>query len=217
MRKTKASMARCAMVLLYMTVNTGLLAGCGAPVYEMQAVSGPDVRENIRMDSAFSSGEETGSVLPEETAESAEENGEILVYVCGSVRKSGVYTLPYGARVYEAVEAAGGMTESADETALNQADLLSDGQQITVPEKRAPGEPVQETAGGNPPEPEKGNINTADESELTTLKGIGASRAADIVAYRKEHGPFETIEDIMQVSGIKSSVFGRIQDSITVG
>lgn len=159
--------------------------------------------------SAFLIGEES---IPEEEESAAEESAaEICVYVCGAVRVPGVYTLPAGSRVYEAIRMAGGLSEDADERAINQAEVLADGQQVTVFTK------AEALSENENPAGVKVNINTAGVSELMRLTGIGESRAKDIIAYRKEHGAFSVPEDIMKVSGIKEAVYDKIKDDITVG
>lgn len=138
----------------------------------------------------------------------------IFVYVCGAVREPGVYELPAGSRVYEAVAAAGGMTEQADEKSLNQAGVLEDGQQITVyTAEEAAALPVQDGTGTSG---EKVNLNTASRDALMTLPGIGEAKADAILAYRDEHGGFKSTEEIQQVEGIKEKVFEKIKDQIEV-
>ena len=135
----------------------------------------------------------------------------LFVYVCGKVNRPGVYELPSGSRIYEAIESAGGMTEDARVEAINQALLCEDGMQITVPGQDD--EILQEIKAK-----EKGliNLNTADVATLTTLKGIGETRAEAIVAYREENGLFKAKEDVMNVPGIKQGAYEKIKDSITV-
>lgn len=168
-----------------------------------------------------------------------------IVHICGAVQNPGVYELPEGSRVMDAVEAGGGFLEEADQAACNLAQPIIDGCQIYIMTKeessaldetaRRAGiweaeEPVmsgslpasgQTAASGNAAvtsgtDAGKVNINTADVSALKTLSGIGDSRAAAIVAYREEHGTFTCIEDIMKVSGIKQAAFEKIKDRITV-
>jgi competence protein ComEA len=170
---------------------------------------------------------------PQTTAQSADVESlqpAIMVYVCGCVRSPGVYGFDEGARFYEAIEAAGGFTEEAEETYMNLAAYLSDGIKIYVP---AVGETTADQAvsgTGQLPAADgtsssvgmadqgtsdgKIDINTADEDALQTLPGIGPSRAADIVSYRKKNGPFSSIEDIMKVPGIKEAAFSKIRDMI---
>ena len=139
--------------------------------------------------------------------------------VTGAVKEPGVVTLSEGARVYEAIAEAGGFSDDAAVELVNQAALLSDGQQIRVYtcEEAAQGavsvveeQGTKETAQG------KININQAGAEELMTLPGIGESKAADIIRYREENGGFERIEDIMNISGIKEAVFSKIKDKIVI-
>lgn len=169
--------------------------------------------------------EVTEENLKEDTKEdkkealSKEETRELYVYVCGEVKEPGVYELKPGSRVYAAVQAAGGMTEEADPNYLNQAESLTDGQRIYVPSGKeteasvglsGDTEPVGETESG------KVNLNTAGKEELMTLTGIGEAKAESIMRYRKEHGGFQKPEDLMKIEGIKSGVFNKIKEQITV-
>lgn len=174
----------------------------------------------------------------------------IWVHVCGAVRKAGVYELPAGSRVFEAVQEAGGFAADADESYVNQAQRLSDGAKLVIPtveqvkeaavdsrtdagqigiveqagvqqdgygvsdagtgDGAGQTDPVSVAADG------RININTASEAQLCEIPGIGATRAAAIAAYRQEHGGFSSIEEIMNVSGIKEGTYAKIKDRITV-
>lgn len=157
----------------------------------------------------------------------------VFVHVCGEVVFPGVYEMPAGSRVYEAVEMAGGCTENGAADYLNMAQEVSDGMKIQVPDREeakrlseqqpglGAGISGGQTAGtgsgqGQAAGQVKVNINTASRGELMTLTGIGQARADDIIRYRQEHGSFKRIEDIMKVSGIKEAAFQKIKDSITV-
>lgn len=137
---------------------------------------------------------------------------------------SGVYELRTDARIYEALEAAGGMTEDAAADWINQAEALSDGERIYVPTQEEAEESAQSVSGqwadpnGNAggSVSDKININTATKEELMTLSGIGASKAESILKYRQEHGNFQSIEDLKKIEGIKDGVFNKIKDDITV-
>ena len=154
--------------------------------------------------------------------ENSEKSG-VYVYICGEVIKPGVYELSGDSRIYEAVDAAGGFTENAARECVNLASKVSDGMQITIynreeaaslPEDRAP---VGENAGKSGTSGSGlVNLNTATKEELMTLKGIGESKAEDIIRYREKSGGFKKIEDIMKISGIKENGFQKIKDSITV-
>lgn len=151
---------------------------------------------------------ETLLFTEEEPQSSAQLQTEVIyVYVCGAVMEPGVYMLPEGGRIFEVIDMAGGIAPDADLSAVNLADFVYDGQKVYVPAK---GEEICQTSQGLI------NINTADEALLMTLPGIGAARAAAIVAYRDANGRFESIEDIMNVSGIKESAYAKIKDLITV-
>ena len=156
------------------------------------------------------------------------ENTVIYVDVTGAVKAPGVYTLPAGSRVFEAIALAGGAREDASLENLNQAGILQDGQQIRVyTEEEAaqmaqqgslPSLPGAEAAAGQEEgqEASKVNINTAGKDELMTLTGIGETRAEAILAYRQETGGFQVPEDLMQVEGIKEKTFEKLKDQITV-
>ena len=136
---------------------------------------------------------------------------ELVVYVTGEVVNPGVYTLaPTSDRVADAVEAAGGFTESADVDSINQAAALTDGQHISV-----------SAIGESPVSPDQAegsliDINTAPPELLQTLTGIGPVKAQAIIAYRQANGPFALIEDIVNVQGIGVATFESIRDKITV-
>lgn len=135
------------------------------------------------------------------------------VHICGEVENPGVYMLPEGSRVFEVVEAAGGFTAEAADASLNLADVIADGMQIVVlsdEEFAVVSEERASESGGLV------NINKASKEQLMTLSGIGESRAEDIIRYREESGGFQTIEDIMKVTGIKDAAFQKIKNSITV-
>lgn len=167
--------------------------------------------------SAKTNGHSNAEVITHSDKENKEYSGEayteseIYVYVCGDVLEPGVIKCAAGTRMYEAVQMAGGTAECADISSLNMAGVLSDGDRVYIP---CESEQVQ----GNGSSQEAGlvNINTAAESELMTLPGIGSSRAADIINYRETNGRFDKIEDIMKVSGIKESAFNKIKDYICV-
>lgn len=163
----------------------------------------------------------------------------IYVDVCGAVANPGVFQLAAGSRVFQAIEAAGGYLPEAVQNCVNRAGVLTDGQQLyilTQEEMERQGRDPVEMAGASDgqmngsagtgqntgmtaqvQQDNRININTADEAQLTTLTGIGATRAQAIIAYREENGPFAAIEDIMNVQGIKEGTFAKIKDEIVVG
>ena len=149
----------------------------------------------------------------------------IAVHVIGAVPRPGLYEFPEGARVQDAIDAAGGMLADANPDALNLAALLEDGQQLGIPYKDG-SQPANDTSTFDLPSSATDvpstnanqdliNINTASLEELDTLPGIGPTTAQKILDYRNENGPFSAIEDIMNVSGIGPATFQDIQDLIT--
>ena len=143
----------------------------------------------------------------------------IRLHVVGAVARPGVYTLPAGSRLIEAVEAAGGLTAEADPERVNLADFVRDGQQVYIPRLGATPPPSPTPLGA---QPGAGglkaplNLNTATAAELEALPGIGKVYAERIVAYRSQHGPFKSSEEIMQVQGIGPACYEQIRDLIVV-
>ncbi|MGI5988995.1 MAG: helix-hairpin-helix domain-containing protein [Lachnospiraceae bacterium] len=149
-----------------------------------------------------------------ESALVTQEPCTVVVYVCGEVENEGVYTLPAGSRVTDAIEMAGGEKDGADLKQLNLAETVSDSQKILVP--RA----AEDENAGNTGEQQETDgridINQAGKSELMTLPGIGEAKAEAILQYRSENGAFASPEDIMNVPGIKQSAYEKIRDRIKV-
>ncbi len=138
------------------------------------------------------------------------EQNPIAVYICGEVRKPGVYTLDETARIEDLVNAAGGALPDADLSRINLAQKLTDGQQVIVYAKNAG------DAGAGTGSAGKVNLNLADKEELMTLPGIGEARAESILAYREEIGWFQSPEELMNISGIKEKMYEKIADRIEV-
>ena len=150
--------------------------------------------------------EETEKELEEDKSDTEE---RIYVYVCGAVIKEGVYELPAGSRGYEAINLAGGFRKDAATSQINQAEILEDESTIYVPS-------VYEIAESQSQKDGKINLNTATKEELMTLPGVGEAKALSIISYREEQGAFKSIEDIMNISGIKEGLFQKIKDYIKI-
>ncbi len=154
----------------------------------------------------------------------SEIGGTVYIYVCGAVELPGVYCLRQGSRLYEAVELAGGLSGDADDTCLNMAREIADGEQVVILTQEEAA--LLKASGAYPPassEPGNAdmdsglvNINTATVAELTGVSGIGESRALAIIAYREKNGGFRSIEDIKKVDGIKEGLFSKIKDKIKI-
>ena len=197
------------------------------------AVAAADISQKKQNESAEEPAPEVEKQLPE----ISDTPQNIYVDICGAVTSPGVYELPYGSRVFQAIEQAGGYLPEAAASYLNRAKELSDGQQIYVPTQEEVNSQVlavtqdgteassgndtdngtgQEASGEDTGTEQKIDLNTADVSQLTTLTGVGESKALAIIAYREENGPFTSAEDIMNVPGIKEGTYEKIKDKIAI-
>lgn len=153
----------------------------------------------------------------EENMETQEKNiNQITIHITGEVNNPGIVILDEGARIVDALEAAGGETQNADINKLNLAYVLDDGEKLYIPSKNEEEKEYIIRGNGNQTETAKVNINTAQIEELSTLPGIGEATANKIIEYRKENGKFEKIEDIKNVPGIGDSKFQNIKEMLKV-
>jgi competence protein ComEA len=147
----------------------------------------------------------------------------IVVDLRGEVARPGVYELPAGSRLDDAVVAAGGLTDDADLTQLNLAARLQDGSIVTVPgvaalappDASADGEPGANASGTQPGD--LINLNTASAADLETLPGVGEVTAVRIIDYREANGPFRSIDDLVHVQGINMKTINALRDLVTTG
>lgn len=154
-------------------------------------------------------------VVPVEAEKKEKDDARIKVDVKGAVWNPGVYDLPKGSRVQDALELAMPMTGKADLNAINRARVLTDQGEVIVP-FRGQETGKNETSSGARIRRGKVNLNTAALEELKSLPGIGDKRAESIIRYREEHGPFRKIEDLRNVSGIRVDVYDSIKGELTV-
>lgn len=194
-----------------------------------------DTATGASTSSAAIGGEADGAVSPATVADGAAPGSgdgavpptapaEILVHVAGAVALPGVYRLPAGARVVDALAAAGGPANDADTDAVNLAEELHDGDRILVPSVAdavvvPPGVSGSGSAGeavpaGTPAGPV--DLNRADEAALDALPGVGPATAAAIVSYREEHGPFASVDDLADVRGIGPAKLEALRGLVTV-
>ncbi|MEI6688252.1 MAG: ComEA family DNA-binding protein [Thermoleophilia bacterium] len=138
---------------------------------------------------------------------------QLVVYVTGAVRKPGVYQLPDGKRIIDAIEKAGGVTPKADAVTVNLAALLIDGEQILVPEAFAPGAGAAPTGAG-PAVAGVVHLNSADVSALDELPGVGPATAQRIIDWREQNGGFRTVDDLEQVPGIGPAKLDALRDLV---
>ncbi len=186
-------------------VDVATTAGSAAPVVQVSFGASPGALPAVAVASGSAAAPASVSAAP-----------TLIVDVAGAVRKPGVFEFQPGDRVIDAVERAGGALEKADLTLLNLAAPLTDGQQILVPKKgeTPSGTPV---TGGVPGGPTALiNINSADEATLETLNGVGPVLAAAIIQYRTEHGPFASVDQLDEVSGIGPATLEDLRSQVTV-
>ncbi|MBQ7534145.1 MAG: ComEA family DNA-binding protein [Stomatobaculum sp.] len=206
--KILTALAGAAVLVLGMT-------GCGlrqSDVKKEAVLRQGDVKKEAVLRLTEETESTSGSAAaPEEKTSPEEETPPrlVCVYICGAVNQPGVYTLLAGSRGADALEAAGGFTEDAEQASANLAEYLEDGMMIVISEKNTASAGGQQGNG-------KINLNTADTAQLTTLPGIGESKAEEIIRYRERNGRFRRTEDLMKVPGIKEKAYERVKDRITV-
>jgi competence protein ComEA len=155
-----------------------------------------------------------GSPRPSATAGAASADG-FYVHIAGAVNRPGLYRVPPGSRVDDAIRVAGGATEDADLNSLNLATKVKDGDKVLVPRRGQTGA-AGEGAGGGAGQSQQLNLNTATAAQLDELPGIGPALAQRIVAYREQHGGFRTVDELQKVPGIGPAKFGQVKDLVTV-
>lgn len=227
---------RMIFICMIAVVSAFLLAGCGRK--DAYVISGETADESL---ADASSVDETvsGEILTDGTVLDSGPSATIYVDVDGAVLQPGVYSLPDNARVFDAVDAAGGLLPEACSEILNQAEHVSDGQKLYIMTKEewevqkelggsqewtgtqeVTGKQGQNGTQGTQKQAEQDDelvdLNRATESELCTLPGIGQTRAQAIIAYREASGGFRSIDEIQNVSGIKSGTYEKIKNKIKV-
>ncbi|WP_177194335.1 helix-hairpin-helix domain-containing protein [Trichococcus palustris] len=217
---------------LALLLVTGVLLLFGILGFALLAMGseGEDDAEELLLDQTYlaESGKkavaDTTASLPGEGIDSGTDV-IVVVDIKGAVQNPGVYQGDENMRVVDMIALAGGLLETADDRAVNLAQRITDQMVIYIPTigedpgTVADGNEVSQQYTGTEGETgsEKVNINTADAAQLQTLTGIGEKKAELIIAYRKENGSFQTIEDIMEVSGIGEKTFEGFKEAITVG
>lgn len=196
----------------------GLVLALGGVIWLMMGNSA-EVEEENSLDDLLAAQMEVATEEEVERVESKSSEPELfMVDVKGEVHVPGVYELPADGRVKDVIAMAEGLTDEANELAINFAQKVEDQMVIYVPHiDDDAGAPEIATAGGGSDSGELAiNINTASEQELMTLSGIGQAKAQQIIQYREENGLFDTPEDLMNVSGIGEKSFETLKDSIKV-
>ena len=194
----------------------------GQAVLEQDREDSPTVRGKSENDSE---GEQlqTKTDFSEDKSLSDDRVLYFYVHVCGAVEQPGVYSLSENSRVSDAIAAAGGLTADAAGDYLNQARKVVDGERVYIPNKKeaeeldaAGKDPIAVLEESSLQNDGKININTATKEQLMQLSGIGATRADAIIAYREKQGGCQTCADLLNVDGIKESVYNKICEDIAV-
>ena len=162
-------------------------------------------------------------MMPGEVSVGPGSAGVIVVAIDGAVATPGVVSLTSGARLVDAIDAAGGLLDTADTTGLNLAGRVGDGERITIPTASVSSGAATPTNGSTPPSTSAidtagmVNINTAGVPELDQLPGIGSVIAQRIIDFRDIHGPFESVDQLVEVEGISQAMVDRFRHMVTVG
>lgn len=235
--KRKNMMIIICMIILLMLIGTILFIQQGQNNEESIEIldeTEQKIKENSQINNTLQENDKNLKENNIEEGKTEEQEKEIAIHIIGEVKKTGIIYLKEGARVADAIKAAGGATKNANLDNVNLAYLLEDGEKIYIPHKK---EKVEQdayiitnngknalvkkenniatdknTKGGN----KKVDINSANQTELETLPGIGPSLAQRIIEYREVNGIFKKIEDIQNVKGIGDSKFNKIKDNICV-
>ena len=223
-KRFKVFVGAAVVIILAASVLLGI-SGCGES--DLDVTTMKDKEEEVTKKVT------TEDEKTETTMDATENKSAICVYICGAVVNEGVYELPAGSRVSDALEKAGGYSENALHGYVNLAKVVEDGERVYIPDQQEleslgilegdnSSGSSDGSSGGSTVSSDNGsdnslvNINTADSETLQTLPGIGEKKAADIIAYREEHGAFSSAEDLKNVSGIGDSTFEKLSPHITV-
>ena len=179
----------------------------------------PVTETNLQAEvSAVSKDSSSEKEVKKEEKEESPEQDLITVDVKGAVKSPGIYDLPVGSRVHDAVQKAGGLTEEADSKSLNLAQKVSDEALVYVPTKGEEAASQQAASGTTPStsKEKKVNLNKASLEELKQVKGLGGKRAQDIIDHREANGKFKSVDELKKVSGIGAKTIEKLKDYVTV-
>ena len=179
----------------------------------------PVTESNLQAEvAAVSKGSSAEKEVKKEAKEESVEQDLITVDVKGAVKSPGIYDLPVGSRVHDAVQKAGGLTEEADSKSLNLAQKVSDEALVYVPSKGEEAASQQSASGTTPStsKEKKVNLNKASLEELKQVKGLGGKRAQDIIDHREANGKFKSVDELKKVSGIGAKTIEKLKDYVTV-
>ena len=204
--------------IIVICAGLGLLVG---GFFLLKPTSQTPVKEtNLQAEvAAVSKDSSTEKEVKKEEKEEPVEQDLITVDVKGAVKSPGIYDLPVGSRIHDAVQKAGGLTEEADSKSLNLAQKVSDEALVYVPTKGEEAASQQQAASGTTPstsKEKKVNLNKASLEELKQVKGLGGKRAQDIIDHREANGKFKSVDELKKVSGIGVKTIEKLKDYVTV-
>ena len=173
----------------------------------------PDKKSNLQTEvTTVSKDEKEDKNQKEEVVE----QDLITVDVKGAVKSPGIYDLPVGSRINDAVQKAGGLTDNADSKSINLAQRISDEALVYVPTKEEATSQEAHSNASNTKENKKVNLNKASLEELKQVKGLGAKRAQDIIDHRESNGKFKSVDELKKVSGIGAKTIEKLKEYVTV-
>ncbi|HWE81305.1 MAG TPA: ComEA family DNA-binding protein [Gaiellaceae bacterium] len=207
-RRQALAVAACALVLIFLAAR---LFGASASTSPESQVGDGDSASIPALTTPDGSGSESGSVDDSGAAAPVSESTIVVVDVAGAVRRPGLYRLPQGSRIADAISRAGGMSRAADRALVNLAAPLADGEQVLVPSSVPGGPAPAETASAGPSPQSPVDLNTATAEQLDALPGVGPVTAQKIVDYRNQHGPYRSVDDLDAIPGIGPAKIANLQ------
>ena len=203
--------------IIFICAGLGLALG---GFFLLKPTSQTSVKEtNLQAEvAAVSKDSSSEKEIKKEEKEESPEQDLITVDVKGAVKSPGIYDLPVGSRVHDAVQKAGGLTDEADSKSLNLAQKISDEALVYVPTKGEEAASQQATSGTSPStsKDKKVNLNKASLEELKQVKGLGGKRAQDIIDHREANGKFKSVDELKKISGIGAKTIEKLKDYVTV-
>ena len=176
----------------------------------------PAKEANLKTEVTTVTMDSTDEKKDENHKEEAVEQDMITVDVKGAVKSPGIYDLPVGSRINDAVQKAGGLTDNADSKSINLAQRISDEALVYVPTKEEATSRETHSTASHSKENKKVNLNKASLEELKKVKGLGAKRAQDIIDHRESNGKFKSVDELKKVSGIGAKTLEKLKEYVTV-
>lgn len=168
--------------------------------------------------SSFTDADKEAATKEKTNENTPDKSGSIVVYISGAITNPGVYTLATSARVNDLVKMAGGLSDNAEQSAINLASPISDGEHVHIPAQGEVAVAIDNAQGGvQGEESGKININTASAAQLEELPGIGPALSQTIITWREDNGRFTSPEDLLEVSGIGQAKYAKLKDLVSVG